>query len=35
MKKSFKTQSAAEAFIKKMESEEDVRGYNMYALGPK
>ena len=33
MKKSFKKQSAAEAFIKKMQDEEDVRGYNMYAEG--
>lgn len=33
MKKSFKNQSAAEAFIKKMQDEEDVRGYNMYAEG--
>ena len=33
MKKSFKNQSAAEAFIKKMQDEEDVRGYNMFAEG--
>lgn len=33
MKKSFKNQSAAEAFIKKMQDEEDVRGYNMHAEG--
>jgi hypothetical protein len=33
MKKSFKNQSAAEAFIKKMQDEEDGRGYNMYAEG--
>ena len=33
MKKSFKNQSAAEKFIKKMQDEEDVRGYNMYAEG--
>lgn len=33
MKKSFKNQSAAEAFIKKMQDEEDVRGYNMYVEG--
>ena len=31
MKKSFKNQSAAEKFIKKMQDQEDVRGYNMYA----
>lgn len=31
MKKSFKNQSAAENFIKKMQDQEDVRGYNMYA----
>lgn len=33
MKKSFKNQSAAEKFIKKMQDQEDVRGYNMYAEG--
>jgi len=33
MKKSFATQSAAEKFIKKMQDEEDVRGYNMFAEG--
>jgi hypothetical protein len=33
MKKSFKNQSAAENFIKKMQDQEDVRGYNMYAEG--
>ena len=33
MKKSFKDQSGAEKFIKKMQDEEDVRGYNMYAEG--
>jgi hypothetical protein len=31
MKKSFKDQSSAEKFIKKMQDQEDVRGYNMYA----
>ena len=35
MKKSFKNQSAAEKFIKKMQDQEDVRGYNMYAEGLK
>ena len=33
MKKSFKNQSSAEASIKKMQDQEDVRGYNMYAEG--
>ena len=33
MKKSFKNQSDAEKFIKKMQDQEDVRGYNMYAEG--
>jgi hypothetical protein len=33
MKKSFKNQSDAEKFIKKMQDKEDVRGYNMYAEG--
>jgi hypothetical protein len=33
MKKSFKDQSSAEEFIKKMQDQEDVRGYNMYAEG--
>mgnify|MGYP001448617059 CR=1 FL=1 len=33
MKKSFKNQSSAEKFIKKMQDQEDVRGYNMYAEG--
>lgn len=33
MKKSFPNQSSAERFIKKMQDQEDVRGYNMYAEG--
>jgi len=31
MKKSFPNQTSAEKFIKKMQDEEDVRGYNMFA----
>jgi hypothetical protein len=31
MKKSFKNQSSAERFIKKLQDTEDVRGYNLYA----
>ena len=33
MKKSFPNQSSAERFIKKIQDEEDVRGYNLYAEG--